>query len=479
MAVQTHKVVVVGGGITGLSAAYYLQKQAVEQGLDIEITLIEVAHRLGGKIQTLQKDGFVIERGPDSFVSRKNSVQQLAVDLGIESQLVKSAPGKTHVAVENQLYPMPAGSVMGVPTNFGSFLTSGISSWFGKFRAMGDFVLPISTTAEDQPLGKFLKRRFGNELIENLIEPLFSGVFAGDIDRLSLKATFPELLETEQQYRSLIRGLKKNQVSEYRAFDTETEGMFQTFTGGLETLVHTLEKELANCTILKGVKVEKLVQQQTQVNLQLNNNASITADGVIFALPHSKLMPIFESLGLLKGMKDMPSTSIATVSIAFSEDAVTPARDCMGFVAARNSDLTITACSAAHLKWPSLMPPGKILYRSFIGRVGDEAVVELSDGEIVKAVLEDLQKLLGVEGKPEFTVVSRMKEAMPQYLVGHDGRVAEAKKELHEALPMVQIAGGSFEGFGLPACVDQGKAAANQLIERFTAELLSVEGNEQ
>lgn len=177
------------------------------------------------------------------------------------------------MAVGNQLYTIPLGSVMGVPTNFGSFLTSGISSWFGKARALGDFVLPASTAVEDQPLGKFLRRRFGNELVENLIEPLFSGVFAGDIDRLSLKATFPELLDAQREHRSLIRGLKKNQVADSRPFNTVKEGLFQTFTGGLETLVHTLEKELENCTILKGVKVENLQQQQNQVKLKLNNEA--------------------------------------------------------------------------------------------------------------------------------------------------------------------------------------------------------------
>lgn len=476
MAEQTHKVIVVGGGITGLSSAYYLQKLAIEQGLAIDITVIEAAHRLGGKIQTLQKDGFVIERGPDSFVSRKNSIQQLAKELGIEDQLIQSAPGTTKVAVENELYSIPAGSVMGVPTNFGSFLASGISSWSGKARAMGDFFLPTTTSVEDQPLGPFLRRRFGNELVENLIEPLFSGVFAGDIDRLSIKSTFPELLEAGEQQRSLIRGLKKNQVANYRAFDTEKTGIFQTFSNGIETLVQTLEKELHTCTILKGIKVENLVQKGKQVELRLNNEASMIADSVIFALPHAKLMPIFEPLGLLKGLKDMPSTSIATVSIAFPEGAVKNPKDCTGFVVARNSDFTITACSAAHLKWPTLIPPGKALYRSFIGRVGDEAVVELSDGEIVKAVLEDLHKLMDIQEEPEFTIVSRWKEAMPQYLVGHGERIAAAKKEVQDALPMVQIAGGSFEGFGLPACVDQGKAAAKLLLERFVAESLSMEG---
>ncbi len=472
MATETHKVVVVGAGISGLSAAYYLQKQAIEQSLEIEITLIDAAHRFGGQIQTLQKNGFVIERGPDSFVSRKNSIQQLAKEVGIAEQLIQSAPGETHVAVGNQLYPIPHGSVMGIPINFRSFLTSGISSWFGKARALGDFVLPVSTIVEDQPLGKFLRRRFGNELVENVVEPLFSSVFAGDIDRLSLKATFPELLEANEQTGGLIRGLKKNKV---KSFETEKQGVFQTFQGGLEVLVKSLEKELEHNTLLKGVKVEKINVHQRQVHLQLTNESAILADQVVFALPHAQLLPIFEPHGLLKELKEMPSTSVATVTIVFPESAVMDDLDCSEFVVARTSEFTITACTAVHMKWPSLVPSGKHVYRAFIGQVGDEAVVDLSDSEIVKAVLEDLQTLLNLQGEPDFTVVSRMKEAMPQYLVGHKERINLATSAVQHAFPMIQLIGGSFDGFGLSACVDQGKAAASHSINQIKTQTSDVE----
>ncbi|RNF39401.1 protoporphyrinogen oxidase [Planococcus salinus] len=467
MAARVRKVAVVGGGITGLTAAYYLQKQSKEQGVELEVTLIEATHRLGGKVQTLRKDGFVIERGPDSFLSRKKSINRLARDLGIEDRLIRNSTGKTSIAVENHLHPLPPGSVMGVPTVFSPFLTSSLCSWSGKLRVAGDFILPQSLAEdEDQPLGRFLRRRFGNEMVENVMEPLFSGVYAGDIDKLSLHSTFPELGNTEQKQRSLIRGLRKNRTVEQMGFDTESKSLFQTFDGGLSTLIYALEKELADCKVLKNIKVMAVEKSGDQVLLNLNNGSSVLADEVVFAIPHKHAQPLFEPFGLLENVKDMPSTSIATISMAFSGEQVRDTSELNGFVVARNSDLVITACSMAHRKWPSLTPEGKKLFRTFIGRVGDEAIVDLSDTEIEKMVLADLKKSLGVEATPEFTVVSRWKHAMPQYLVGHKERIAETKKEMQQVFPMIQLAGGSYDGFALPDCVEQGMAAANRILAR-------------
>lgn len=465
---RTRKVAVVGGGITGLTAAYFLQKHAQEQGLPIHITLIEAAHRLGGKIQTLQRDGFVIERGPDSFLSFKNSIGRLAKELGISDKLVRGAKGKWFIVAEDKLQQIPAGTVMGVPTNFASFLTSDLCSWSGKVRAAGDLILPKATETGDQSLGKFMRRRFGKELVENLLEPLLSGVNGGDIDRMSLEAAFPQFAEVGKKHRSLMSGMKKTKAGARAAvYSRNEEDVFQTFEGGLQTLVEALEKELNTCTILKGVKVEGIKKESNKAVLQLNNASSIQADQVIFALPHSKLQPLFEPYGLLNGLKEMPLTSIATVSMAFPEDAL-KSDDGTGFVVARNSDFAITACSWVHRKWPTMaMPKGKKLLRAFVGRVGDEAVVDLSDKEIEKIVLADLRKTMQVEGDPDFTVVSRWKQAMPQYVVGHKERIWEAKMELEKEFPMVQLAGSSFEGFDLSDCADQGKTAARRILERL------------
>lgn len=465
MAERTRKVAVVGGGITGLSAAYYLQKQAKELGVSLEVTLIEATHRLGGKIQTLRKDGFVIERGSDSFLSRTKNINELVKDLGIEDQLVESGAGQTYVMVEDKLHPVPEGSVMGVPTAVGPFLTSALYSWSGKARAAVDLILPKSRKNVDQPVGPFVRRRFGNEVVENLIEPLFSGFFSGDIDRLSLDATFPAFREIEQQHRSLIYGLKRNDRIRPEQYTTNKRGVFRSFKNGMETLVTAIEKELSDCTVLKGVKVEKIAKDNDQAVLKLNNDSTIVVDDVIFALPHAKVQSLFEPHGLLEELKDMPATSVATVSMAFPAEAVRPfAEKAMGFVVARNSDLAITACIASHCKWPTQTPDGKMLFKAFIGRVGDEAVVELSDKEIEKTVLADLRKAMTIEADPDFTIVSRWAEAMPQFLVGHKERVEKARREVEKNFPMVQIIGSSFEGFGLQGCVSQGVAAARQIL---------------
>ncbi|MGI2329416.1 protoporphyrinogen oxidase [Planococcus sp. YIM B11945] len=462
---RTRHVAVIGGGITGLAAAYYLQKQAKAQERPLQITLIEATHRLGGKIHTLRKDGFVIERGPDSFSSSKDGIQKLAKELGIESKLVAGASGQWSIMAEDRLQPIPDGTMMGIPTKLGAFLASDLCSWSGKVRAAGDLVMPKLSSYRDQALGAFMRKRFGQELVENLIEPLLSGVYGSDIDRISLEAAFPEYLEVEHRHRSLVLGMKKTKAA-IAELSSDKAG-FQTFQGGMQTLVEALEKELGGCTVLKGVKVERVAKEAAQAVLYLNNASSIAVDEAIFALPHSKLQPLFEPFGLLDGLKEMPMTSVATITMAFSEQAINYP-DNLGFIVARTSDYTITACSWADRKWPGMAaPPGKQLVRAYIGRVGDEAVVDLSDKEIEKIVLADLQKAIAIEAHPEFTVVSRWKDAMPQYIVGHKERIVQAKAELAQAFPMLQVAGSSFGGFDLADCVEQGEAAARELLNRL------------
>ncbi|WP_019414500.1 protoporphyrinogen oxidase [Paenisporosarcina sp. TG20] len=465
MVQEKRKVAVVGGGITGLAAAYYMQKEAKEKGYALEVVLIEASHRLGGKIQTVRKNGFIIERGPDSFLARKKSFGILADDLGISDQLVSNATGQAYVLVNDELHPIPGGSVMGIPTQIAPFVTSGLFSWSGKFRAAGDFFLSKSTINGDQSLGQFFRRRFGGEVVENLIEPLLSGIYAGDIDKLSLKATFPQFYEIEQKHRSLILGMKK--TTPKVPVRKPKEALFRTFKNGLETIVDAIETQLEPGSVIKGVRVDRLEKVGDQVNLYLNNGSEMLLDGVILTTPHPTLVQLFEEHDLLTGLQDMPATSVATVAMAFPEKAVSQDKEGTGFVVSRNSDYSITACTWTHRKWPTTTPEGHVLLRGYVGRAGDESVVDLSDSEIEKVVLADLRKTTKIEGDPLFTVVTRWKEAMPQYIVGHKERIAKAKQEVHETFPMVKLAGSSLEGLGLPDCIDQGKAAVTEILEDF------------
>ncbi|MBB4823587.1 oxygen-dependent protoporphyrinogen oxidase [Sporosarcina luteola] len=464
---QNKNVVIVGGGITGLTAAFYLQKEAAEKGLGVEILLIEASNRLGGKIQTVRRDGFIIERGPDSFLIRKKSMDILAKDLGVDDQLVRNATGQAYVLVNDKLHPIPAGSVMGIPTQMGPFFKSDLFSVAGKLRAAGDIVLSRSGVDGDQSLGSFFRRRFGGELVENLIEPLLSGVYSGDIDHMSLEATYPQFYAVEKKHRSLILGMKKTtpkQVPQKNGHGASKEGAFHSFRYGLETIVEAAERALKPDMVLKGVRVERIEQTDDQSVLHLNNGRKVTADAVILTTDHVTTSQLFASHGVLQGLGDIPTTSVATVALAFPEEAVVQDMEGTGFLVSRRSDYSITACTWVHRKWPTTTPAGKVLLRAFVGKVGDETIVDLPDEEIEKIVLSDLSRIITIKGKPDFSVITRFKEDRPQYRVGHKERIRTARAELQQKFPNIKLAGASYDGVGLPDCIDQGKAAVEEVL---------------
>lgn len=470
MSDQMKKVVIVGGGITGLSTAFYMQKEAREKGLPLDITLIEASTKLGGKIQTIRRDGFVIERGPDSFLIRKKSMDQLAEDLGIADQLVRNATGQAYVLINDQLHPIPGGAVMGIPTEIKPFLKSGLFSFSGKLRAAGDFVLPRSGMEGDQSLGKFFRRRFGEEVVENLIEPLLSGVYAGDIDHMSLQSTFPQFYEVEKKHRSLILGMKKSQskqLPEKDSHSSKNKGAFHTLRNGLQTMVEALEEQLDGITILKGERVDQIERDGAAAMLTLSDQRKLKADAVILTTSHQVAGELFEPHGILQELGQIPTTSVATIAMAFPKEAMKRVIDGTGFLVSRTSNHSITACTLVDRKWPTTTPDGKILLRAFVGRVGEEAIVDLSDMEIERIVLNDLRNILQLEGDPEFCIITRWKEDRPQYRVGHKERIQRARQELQDAFPNVKLAGASYDGVGLPDCIDQGRAAMDEVLNEL------------
>lgn len=462
---ERRKVAVIGGGVTGLTAAYYLQRSAQRNSLPIDVVLIESSLRLGGKIQTLRKDGFIVERGPESFLDYKNSVRGLAKDLGIEQQMVPNNDGRTYVAVGSHLYPIPNLLAFGSALEVSSFITSGLLSLSGKLRAAGDLLLPKTKDDEDEPIGDFFRRRFGKEVVENLVEPLLAGTFAGDIDHLSIKAMFPQFYQLEKQHRSLILGLKKSGESLRNEHHIES---YQTFQNGLETLIESLEAHLSPNSILKGVKVESIDRlNDGSVQIFSNNIAPIKCDAVIMTTPFNAAKEVLDHSGLLDDIPKMQYATIATVTMAFKQDESKKYKDAMNFFVSRNSDFAITTCTWCNHKWNDVAPAGYDLLRVYIGRVGDEAIVELSDSDIEKTVLQDLERAIGLEDAPLFTVVSRWKESMPQYTVGHDNRTEFMRQQLHREYPNVKLVGSSYEGISVPDCVTQGKNIAEELLKEM------------
>ena len=465
---ERKRIVIVGGGITGLSAAYKLQRAMHEQNVPLDITLVEAADRLGGKIDTVRRDGFVIERGPDSFLIRKQSIERLAESLGIADELVRNATGQAFVLLHDRLHPIPGGSVMGIPTELSPFIGTELFSWKGKLRAAGDFLLPRSGVKGDQPVGPFFRRRFGNEVVENLIEPLLSGVYSGDINYMSLQATFPQFAEAEKKHRSLILGMKKSRPKKRPAATTkETKklGAFHTFRNGLSTLVESLEEALKDdVRLITGNGVVDIDHAERGVTLTLQDGTTLEADDVILATSHQVAGRIMRRHELLQEVSTIPTTSTAAISLAYDADQVVQEQDGTGFLVSKKNDYDITACTWTSRKWPTTTPDGKVLLRAFVGRVGEEHYVEYDDDTLVDIAKRDLGKIFTIQGEPNFSVVTRFKEDRPQYRVGHKERVAHARRQLNEVFPMIQLAGASYDGVGLPDCVDQGEAAAERII---------------
>ncbi|RJS61683.1 protoporphyrinogen oxidase [Bacillus sp. PK3_68] len=455
---EKKRVVVVGGGITGLAAAYYLQKTAKTSQLPLAVTLIEATPRLGGKIRTIKKNGFVIEKGPDSFLARKESVVRLVKDVGLGDQLVHSGAGQRYVLVNDKLHPIPSGSVIGVPTKILPFITTNLFSITGKIRASADFFLPNNHLKNDTSLGGFFRHRLGDEIVENLIEPLLAGIYAGDIDKLSLRATLPQLNETGEKHRSLILGLK-----EIASALTNESGGLLTLKDGLEELAEAIEGRLEGGSVLKGLRVRQIKRQEDgKFFLALNDGERVLADGVIVTSPHFTLPAMMPQHRFFDVLKEMPAMSVATITMAFPEAAISQSITGSGFVVSRNSDVTITACTWIHKKWPHAAPPGKALLCCYVGRAGDEAIVDLSDAEIEQIVMADLKKVIALSTEPEFTVVSRWKNAIPQYTIGHNERIEAIEERIREQLPGFFIAGSSFRGIGIPDCIKQGEEAAQK-----------------
>ncbi|MCT2535586.1 protoporphyrinogen oxidase [Aquibacillus koreensis] len=460
------QIAIIGGGITGLTAAYYLQEQIKEQQLPYEIKLIEASDQLGGKIKTVQKNGYTIERGPDSFLIRKASAAKLAKEVGLADALVKNGSGGSYILVNDKLHKMPSGSFMGIPTEVRPFLFSSLFSWKGKFRAAFDFILPKGEPVSDQSLGLFFRRRFGDELVENLVEPLLSGIYAGDIDDLSLMATFPNFYQLEQKHRSLVKGLNVMMPKKKQAKGVKKPSMFYSLKGGLQALVEAIEVRLNSDAVMKGVSVDQIERMDGRYHLSLDDESVYEADAVVIASPYFAAQNMLRQYTFMDAFNDMRATSVANVVLAFDQAAIKQDIDGTGFVVSRNSSYRITACTWTHKKWPeTAAPEGKALLRCYLGKPGDEDVVNLSDEELEEIVLNDLNKTMHITDKPEFSVITRWKNAMPQYSVGHKERIHSVMEQMKEHTPGVFLAGGSYQGIGIPDCIDQGEAAVTKVLE--------------
>ncbi|MCI2875654.1 protoporphyrinogen oxidase [Staphylococcus hominis] len=464
---MSKKVAIIGAGITGLASAYYFK----HYNEDIDVTIFEATSRPGGKIQTYRREGYTIELGPESYLGRKTIMTDLAKDIGLEDDLITNQTGQSYIFAKNQLYPIPGGSIMGIPTDIKPFLKTRLISPLGKLRAGLDLVIPPIKIENDISVGDFFRKRLGNEMLENLIEPLMGGIYGTDIDQLSLMSTFPDFKYKEESYGSLIKGMKheKRERTRKRQLDPSVpKGQFKQFRHGLSSFIEALAKDVEQKGghIKYNTPVEDIHIHNDKYEI-VTHNSRDTFDGLLVTTPHQTFMKWFNHDSAFEYFNTMDSTTVATVVFAFDEKNIENTYNGTGFVIARTSHTNITACTWTTKKWPFTTPKDKVLLRAYVGKPGDTVVDDHTDEEIVNIARRDLSKMMTFKGDPDFTIVNRLPKSMPQYHIGHMTQIRNIQNHVKRQYNGLRITGAPFEAVGLPDCIQQGKNAVEELIDEL------------
>ena len=434
---MTARVTVVGGGIAGLAAAW----EAVQRGA--EVTVLEASDRLGGKIRTEPLDGVPVEAGPDAFLARVPAAVQLCEELGLSASLVSPAVGRAMVWSGGRLRPLPEAMLLGVPTGVIDVVRSGLLSPAGMARAALDFVLPASRVDGDESVASLVGRRLGREVVEQLVEPLVGGINAGLADELSANAVVPQIVAAARAHRSIVLGARRQRAA------ASTGPVFLTPRHGLSVLVDRLADALraGGADVRTGAAAESLDDLGGRVVLAV-------PAGQAARLLRSRASEAAEELDAIR------YASVALTTFTYPVDAVPP-REASGFLVPRRTGRLMTACSFATSKWPHWSLPGRVVLRVSAGRAGDDRALRLDDQTLVARLHEELVELAGVRSEPVTARVHRWVDGFPQYAVGHLDRVARIERALPEG---VAVAGAAYRGLGIPACIQQGRAAAAHLV---------------
>lgn len=471
------RVVVVGGGVSGLAAAHRLVELGAQTENRPEVILLEASGRTGGVIRTSRRDGFLLEGGPDSFISEKPAAVELAKRLGIDSRLVETNPARrrSFIVRKGRLRAVPEGFQLLAPSRFWPFVTTGIFSLKGKARMALDLVLPRRAAAnggDDESLAQFVRRRLGREALERMAQPMVGGIYTADPEHLSLRATMPRFLEMESEHGSLIRAMWRQRRGQREAKGTSGArySLFLSFDDGMRVLSDALAARLDAADVRLNTKALKLAHDAASGRWQvlLETGDAIPADAVCLALP------AYASAGLLADadarlaaeLDAIPYASTATVNLAYKRSDIPHGLDGFGFVVPFVERRSILACTFSSVKFAGRAPEGHALLRAFVGGALQPEMFALDEAEMLGAVRRDLRELLGIDAAPLFAHTEKWPRSMAQYHLGHVERVARIRERLRE-LPGLKLAGNAFDGAGIPDCVRSGETAAEEIMMNF------------
>jgi len=472
------RIAIIGGGIAGLAAAYELEK-ARAAGSPVEYTLFESRDRLGGSLASEIVKGAVLEKGPDSFLTEKPAAAELCRELGLGAELLPSndAARKTYILVKNRLVALPDGLMFLVPTKLVPTALTRLFSFSTKVRMALELLHPPRPSGlPDEAVASLVKRHFGSEAVDRLADPLLSGIYGGDAAELSARTVLPRLVEMETQYGSLTRGMlaahRKMRAHANSPTGSNREAaprpIFTALRGGMQQLVDALTARLDPASFRIATPVSSIRKTKDGWSVESGGRTD-SFEAVIVASPAwaASVMLADVDPGLGEELSAIPYSSSITVNLVYDESKLGPLPDGFGFLVPASEGRAMLACTFVHRKFLGRTPPGKAVFRAFLGGMRNESLLTDTDEALVSIVRRELSEILGektisIHVEPEHTQVSRWRRAMAQYAVGHQDRITRISARV-AALPGLRLVGNAYDGIGIPDCIRLGRKAAKEL----------------
>ena len=453
-------VMVVGGGITGLCTLHYLKRE-IKSTEPIRYILAEKNHYLGGKMHSLQEEGFIMETGADSIVARYPGVLNLVKELDFESQLVYNETGISYIHTNNELHPIPAGSTFGIPMSVASLQASTLISEEGKQRVLQDIEIPNGNFTKDSSIGEFLEYFLGKEIVEKQIAPVLAGVYSGNLYQLSLASTLPYLVDYKNEYGSIMKGFEANREQ----FEKAANKKFISFKNGLSALINRLEQLLPEVEFYKNVETKKVVKSGNQYEVFLSNGDTVVADVVVLAVPNDVVKNVLDNPELNVHLEKFSNASAITMYLGFNvPDSVLPA-DGTGFIVSHNSNLVCNASTWTRRKWKHTSKDGNLLVRLFYKNNNPryEELAKMTEEELTQVALDDIKLSLQIDEPPVVVNVKKWINQMPRYDLAHNEALQDVLNTMSQQYPNIFLAGCSYFGVGIGACIENGKNTANKI----------------
>lgn len=458
------RIAVVGGGISGLACAYRLQE--LLPGASIHV--LEAQNRIGGLLETLEKDGFTLEGAPDCYLADRPFIASWLAKTGLSDAAIGTQTSKrgSFILKNGRLTPIPKGFYMISPTSFKALLRTNLS-FLGKLRMACEYFLPARREKEDESVADFITRRFGREALEQIGQPMVAGIYTADPERLSFRAAMPRFHEMEQEHGSIIRALGARRSTAERDASGPRYSLFQSMRGGMEQMITGLASKLGKVRIRTAFPVKRIEKMQCW-KIFGENGEVLEADAVCLALPSYKsaelLAPFLPEVAA--ELEKIVYEPVATLNFAYDAASIPELPEGFGVVVPAAEKRNIVGMTFSSLKFEGRSPQGKILIRVFVGGAFQHDVLNWSDAEIQSMVREELKEILKIEAVPLFCVLRRYPRAMPQYHVGHLERVKKIFEGI-EKIPGIYLTGNAYWGVGIPECIARGEKAAEQIAASF------------